>query len=103
MADNLENKSLNPYDQKKKKHQGQSMEERHKIEQLMHASYLESSFYNVYYKNSQMASGTQNNKKIRFAEDQDESNFGLEPPTLENGQDLAMKTGIGFKSGFKKL
>ncbi len=69
----------------------------------MQASYLESSFYNVYYKNSQMAGALGGSKKIRFAEDHDESNFGLEPPALENGQELAMKTGIGFKSGFKKL
>lgn len=61
----------------------------------MHASYLESSFYNMYYRNSTINDPKAGNKKLRFANenssnmnnnnnlDQDESNFGLEVPTLE--------------------
>lgn len=76
----------------------------------MQASYVESSFYNIYYKNSQNNMGNgqthnNNSKKLRFAPDVDteESAFGFDPPAVESGNEIAMKTGIGFKSGFKKV
>lgn len=71
----------------------------------MSASYMESSFYNVFYKNQIINSP--NTKKIRFATqnliidsnltggDQDDSNFGLDPPAIDGQSSI--------KTSLKKL
>ena len=68
----------------------------------MSASYMESSFYNMFYKNSHIA-----NKKLRFASnqgnnigggDEDISNFGLEPQSME---DPLKQSKINIKSALK--
>ena len=71
MSSLLEEKSQNPYQMKKRKHTAsQSQDERQKIDALMHASYTESSFYNMYYRNSTINNPpgvTGGGKKLRFA------------------------------------
>ena len=59
------------------------MEERYKIDALMSASYLESSFYNAFYKNNNAnanLNGLLGGKKLRFQEGEDYSNFGIDDP-----------------------
>lgn len=72
----------------------------------MQASYMESSFYNMYYKNSTINNPNGGNKKIRFANDtgdQDDSNFGLEVPSLEGvGEINQLKPGFNAKTQLKK-
>ncbi|CDW89488.1 UNKNOWN [Stylonychia lemnae] len=94
MSKQLEVKSLNPYQQRRKKHSSHSQNERQKIEALMQASYMESSFYNMYYRNSVLNDPKGGSKKLRFAGDidQDDSNFGLDVPSLEIADSLDKKT-----------
>lgn len=74
------------------------MEERYKIDKLMAASYLESSFYNVFYKSNVNGASAAGGKKLRFQDGEaDESNFGLEDP-LE-----AVKPQFTLKNNLKKL
>jgi hypothetical protein len=110
MTQDLEMKSLNPYQVKKRKHTSHSQDERQKIEALMHASYTESSFYNMYYRNSTIndPKGTAvqgGGKKLRFANESggtDDSNFGLDAPTMDGiaGEGMNMKNlgSIGLKN-----
>jgi hypothetical protein len=48
---------------KERKNRSKNADEKHKIEQLMTASYLDSPFYNTFYKNS---SNTSSTKLLRF-------------------------------------
>ena len=58
----------------------QTSEDKHKIESLLQASYMDSSFYNVFYKNQQINP----NKKLRFSGGgpPDDLGFGIDEPTL---------------------
>eukprot|EP00347_Sterkiella_histriomuscorum_P023700 403333690 len=116
MSNYLELKSQNPYQVKKRKHTSHSQNERKKIDQLMRASYTDSSFYNMYYRNSTIndpktggaginQQNVQNKKQLRFANDtgdQDDSNFGLDMPSLD---DLGSENGTmrGTAQGFKGI
>lgn len=84
----------------------------------MQASYTDSSFYNMYYRNSTINEPKGNNgviaaaqgkKQLRFANDtgdQDDSNFGLDEPSMAGGigsENVSQRTtGIGFKGIGKK-
>ncbi len=63
---------MNPYEAKERKHQVHTIEDKLKIEALMQASYLDSTFYNIFNKGStnnggQGATATNQNKKLRFS------------------------------------